>query len=393
MAENRALSQWEIEALLNQIPGNGGPEDDVLPSRNLVSFQAERTARRGLKTYDFRRPDKFSKEQWATLQSMHETLGRIIGASFSSRLRTLVTVRLSSIDQGLYEEWQAQVPSQTVCYVLSVRPLSGNLVIEFNHDVASEVVDRLLGGTGVLIDRGREISDVENALLRSFSNVLRQALEETWNTVVRVRSDLQDMGFDAGLIQVAGPTDVVLTAFYEVNIGNHLGAMSICLPYTVIEPIASQLSTQIWFQSGRHGAATSEERRQMETLLARSSIGLNVRLGAVDLPASTIVDMQEGDTIVLGARLGRPLDVIVGERARFRGVAGVVGNRLAVRVTEVVEEERDDPLPPSTVSYRESSRPRLEFTRGAAPRVEPEEPLDEGDEIVTEKSGEDAANG
>jgi flagellar motor switch protein FliM len=364
MAENRALSQWEIEALLNQIPG--GPEDDVLPSRNVVSLQAERSARRGIKAYDFRRPDKFSKEQWATLHSMHETFARIVGASFSSRLRSLVSVRLSSIDQGLYEEWQAQVPSQTVCYVLSMRPLSGNLVIEFNHDVASEVVDRLLGGTGVLIDRGREISEVEHALLRSFANVLRQGLEETWNTVVRVRSDLQDMGFDAGLIQVAAPTDVVLTAFFEVNIGNHLGSMSLCLPYTVIEPIASQLSTQVWFQSGRHSNATSEERRTMEALIARSRIELDVRLGSVDLPASTIVDMDEGDTIVLGRRLGKPLEVLIGGRPRFLGTAGVTGNRLALRVTEVLEDDDFPELPPTRAVPGEPERPRFEFTRGPA---------------------------
>src|ERR1700716_86666 len=149
MADNRALSQWEIDALLDQLPGTETAEETALRESG-VALASDRPLHRGIRLYDFRRPDKFSREQWATLHSMYETFARIVGAAFSSRLRTLVTVRLSSLDQGLYEEWQAQVPSPTTCYVLSLQPLVGNIVIEFNSDVASEVVDRLLGGTGLL---------------------------------------------------------------------------------------------------------------------------------------------------------------------------------------------------------------------------------------------------
>ncbi len=345
MAENRALSQGEIDALLNQIPEGGEDEPDgaAAPSTPLDTGFS-----RVIKAYDFRRPDKFSKEQWGTLQSMYEAFSRFAGASFSSRLRTLVNIRLSSIDQGLYEEWQAQVPSQTACYVLSMQPMTGNIVVEFNLDVASEVVDRMLGGNGVLIDRTREMSDVEVGLLRSFSSVVAQSLQEMWSAVVPVRSQLQDFGLDAGLIQVASPTDVVLTAFFEVSIGNRLGAMSVCVPYTVLEPITSQLSAQVWFSSGRPQASTDEERHLMQALIARSELELQVELGSVDLPTSSMIDLEIGDTIVLDQRVGRPLDVTVDGRSRFRGLPGVNGKYLGLRVTGVVEQEYGFDAPAAT---------------------------------------------
>jgi len=346
MAENRALSQGEIDALLNQIPEGGEAEagDGVAAATTPLDTGFSRV----IKAYDFRRPDKFSKEQWGTLQSMYEAFSRFAGASFSSRLRTLVNIRLSSIDQGLYEEWQAQVPSQTACYVLSMQPMTGNIVVEFNLDVASEVVDRMLGGNGVLIDRTREMSDVEVGLLRSFSSVVAQSLQEMWSAVVPVRSQLQDFGLDAGLIQVASPTDVVLTAFFEVSVGNHLGAMSVCVPYTVLEPITSQLSAQVWFSSGRPQASTDEERLLMEALLARSELELQVELGSVELPTSSMLDLQLGDTIVLDQRVGRPLDITVDGRARFRGLPGMSGKQLGLRVTDVVEQEYGFDAPAAT---------------------------------------------
>ena len=370
MAENRALSQGEIDALLNQIPEGGEAEPDgTVPPPTPLDTGFSRL----VKAYDFRRPDKFSKEQWGTLQSMYEAFSRFAGAAFSSRLRTLSNIRLSSIDQGLYEEWQAQVPSQTACYVLSMQPMTGNIVVEFNLDVASEVVDRMLGGNGVLIDRTREMSDVEVGLLRSFSTVIGQSLQEMWSAVVPVRSQLQDFGLDAGLIQVASPTDVVLTAFFEVSIGSHLGAMSICVPYTVLEPITSQLSAQVWFSSGRPQASTDEERLLMQALLARTELEVQVELGAVELPTSSMIDLEVGDTIVLDQRVGQPLDVLVDGRPRFRGLPGTSGRYLGLRVTEAVEQEYGLDAPAAT-GLRLPPEELASLGAGAA-EAAPDEPI------------------
>ena len=351
MAESRALSQWEIDALLNQMP-EGDASDEAADAAPAVA-QNERGFARVIKNYDFRRPDKFSKEQWHTLQSMHETYARLVGAAFSSQLRTLVSVRLSSIDQGLYEEWQSQVPSQTVCYVASMQPLAGNIVVEFNSDVATEVIDRLLGGNGALLERGRDMGEIELALLRTFFRAIATSLEEMWSAVAPVKPELQDLGLDASLVQVASPNDVVISAFFEINLGSHLGAMSICIPYTVLESIAANLSAQLWHGSGLPVRSSDRDRRMMEALLAGAPVDLSVELGSVDIPIRSVVAMTEGDTLLLDARPDRPLSMLVGGFQRFQCRPGVVGNQVSVRVTEVVEEpayhfddeEEDDDTP------------------------------------------------
>jgi len=341
MAEQRALSQWEIDALLNDLPGDttAAADQEAAPAR-----RSDRSALSAIKSYDFRRPDKFSKEQWATLQSMHEQFSRVLGATFSSRLRTLVQVRLSTLEQGLYEEWQSQVASPTVCYVMSLRPMQGNLVVEFSSDIAAEVVDRLLGGNGALIDRARDLGEVEVGILRSFSRTFSHALQEMWSNVRPVEPSLQDVGQDPSLIQVAAPTDVVLNAFFEISIGSHQGAMSICLPYAVIEPVAPALSAQLWIASGQRQAVSEDERDSMERLIERSRIEMAVRLGTVDLPARVVAGLQEGDTFVLDARLGRPLDVVIGDRTRFKALPGTLGSHMGIQIADVVEDNLT--LPP-----------------------------------------------
>ena len=341
MAESRALSQWEIDALLNQIPDAGDP-DEVTASvpGNPAGGQTtqERQFARLIKPYDFRRPDKFSKEQWHTLQSMHDTFARVVGAALSSRLRTLVSVRLSSIDQGLYEEWQSQVPSQTICYVLSMAPLDGNIVLEFNREMAAEFIDRLLGGNGILIDANRELGEIEVTLLRALSGGVVKSLEEMWAAVLPTQFELKDIGLDAGLIQVAGANDVVVTAFFEVSVGSQLGAMSICLPYTVVEPIVQMLSTQHWNATGAKRTAQPRAHRVMRVLLGQAPLDVVAQLGGADVPLRAVTEMQPGDTIVLERRIDEPIDVVVGNRPRFRARPGLSGNQVGALILDVIEE-------------------------------------------------------
>ena len=331
MRESRALSQSEIEALLTQIPGGGGRDGVEAPARG-------RDFARVIKPYDFRRPDKFSKEQWATLQSMHEQFARVIGAAFSSRLRTLVEVHLTSIEQGLYEEWQRQIPNQTVCYVLSMQPLPGNIVVELGMEVAGEVIDRLLGGTGTRLPSEHEFGEIENGLLRAFSRSITHPLQEMWSQIQPLEPQVQDIGLDASLVQVAGPMDVVVHVLFEVVLNGQTGRMSICLPYTVLEPVVGKLSAQIWMSSGKYVALTEEERHARVSVIQRSQLSLAVQLGSADVPASALMELQEGDTFVLDRRLGRALDVMVGGRVRFTALPGTAGSHLAVQIASVVDD-------------------------------------------------------
>ena len=349
MRDDRALSQAEIDALLTRIPGGGGRGPvgaETLPTPALRDFS------RSIKAYDFRRPDKFSKEQWATLQSMHEQFARLVSAALSSRLRTLVQVHMVSLEQGLYEEWQSAVSNPTICYVLSMQPLSGNIVVEVGMEVADEVIDRLLGGTGSRLPEAREIGEIEIGLLRAFSRSLTHSLSEIWSQIQPLELQVQDIGLDASLVQVAGPSDVAVSATFEVSVGTHTGRMSICLPFNVLEPVVGKLSAQVWIASGKFSPVTPDERRAMAALIQRSQLELAVRLGGVDVPASVLMDLQEGDTFVLDRRPGRALEVLVGDRIRFTALPGTSGPNLAIQIAETVDDEVSPVIPISTSSVQ-----------------------------------------
>ena len=78
-----------------------------------------------VKRYDFRRPDKFSKEQIRTISIMHETFARLTRTSLSAQLRYLAELHVASVDQLTYEEFIRSIPNPTTIAIINMHPLKG----------------------------------------------------------------------------------------------------------------------------------------------------------------------------------------------------------------------------------------------------------------------------
>src|SRR5256885_14870958 len=106
------------------------------------------TSDRSVKLYDFRRPDKFSKEHIRAIQNIHETFARVTASSLSSYLRSATSVSLSSIEQVVYDEYVHQLSSPTLVNLVELQPLAGRIVVEMNMNLRLAMRDRMMGGPG-----------------------------------------------------------------------------------------------------------------------------------------------------------------------------------------------------------------------------------------------------
>src|SRR5581483_5621495 len=139
MAESQILTQSEIDALLSAVSSG----QEVTPAA-LAAHAPEKP----VKSYDFRRPDKFSRAQMRTLQTLYETFGRLMASSLTGTLRMVCSVNLASIEQGIYDEFIQGLRTPTVLNIISLEPLPGSAVIEMEMNLAYAFIERLLGGAG-----------------------------------------------------------------------------------------------------------------------------------------------------------------------------------------------------------------------------------------------------
>jgi flagellar motor switch protein FliM len=185
MAETQILSQSEIDALLSNLESGQEPAPG--------GFVAPAVTAKTVKPYDFRRPDKFSRAQTRTLQTLHETFGRLIASSLAGTLRIPINVNLASIEQGIYDEFLQGLKSPTVLEIISFEPLPGSAVLEIELNLAFVFIERLLGGAGKGWNRNRELTDLEIALIKNLSNVMMGNLKDAWMNVMDIDPRLEDL--------------------------------------------------------------------------------------------------------------------------------------------------------------------------------------------------------
>lgn len=233
------LSQDEIDQLLTAISSGDASIEDARPISDT----------RKIKLYDFRRPDKFSKEQMRTLSLMHETFARLTTTSLSAQLRSMVHVHVASVDQLTYEEFIRSIPTPSTLAVITMDPLKGNAVLEVDPSITFSIIDRLFGGTGQAAKVQRDLTDIENSVMEGVIVRILANVRESWTQVIDLRPRLGQIETNPQFAQIVPPSEMVVLVTLETKVGEEEGMMNFCIPYITIEPIISKLSSQFWFSS------------------------------------------------------------------------------------------------------------------------------------------------
>jgi flagellar motor switch protein FliM len=332
-----ALSQQEIEELLATLPLEQSAEDI-----GAAAPMHPASTGRQIRTWDFKKPDKFSKDHMRSLLALQQNFARMASTALAARLRTNITIRVTSVDQGLYEEYIELLPQETVVNVVSLRPLEGNIMFEFQPELAMIMIDRLLGGGGSTVDPSHEMTDIELALIRNLDRTLLESMREAWVNLAEVEPNIEEIATSPQLVQVASARDIVVIVLLEVQVGERLGTISMCIPHLVIEPLMQKLSAQVWVVSNRRRPATPEMRAQITGGLRRATLRLTAVLGQTAITVQDILHMQEGDVLLLGGGALGQVRLKVADQHKFTGTPGLVGSRVALKITEVEGDDRGD---------------------------------------------------
>ncbi|MGQ9524924.1 MAG: flagellar motor switch protein FliM [Armatimonadota bacterium] len=318
------LSQDEINALLSAFAS--GEAD--------ISYQGSR--HREVKQYDFARPDKFSKEQLRTLQMIHSTYARMLSTTLSTYLRCPFQADLISVDQVTYDEFLKSIPHTTVIVNFSMEPLSGNALLEVNLDVAFSIVDRLMGGTGVLLKQARELTELEQTLMSRVVDHCLSSYADAWSSLVQIRPRVEAISSSTLFTQIALRNDMVMLVTIEARIGTTVGTISVCVPIVVLEPILARLSVQEYFSRQRQEPDVSSA-TYLRTTVSQIELPCVAVLGRADILVRDWLDLQLGDMIVLDTKVNEDVTIWVGSRPRFRGKPGLSGSHRGVCITGVLE--------------------------------------------------------
>jgi flagellar motor switch protein FliM len=331
---NDVLSQSEVESLLSAM--SAGSEPGAPPPAPPDAALAALRSRDKITPYDFKRPERVGKEQMRALQTLHEGFGRNFAAGLSAMLRTMVEVKLTSVDQLTYSEFIFSLENPTCFNLLKAEPLEGNLILDINPSILYPVIDRLLGGgreTSLLARR--PLTEIELRIVSRITSLFLEELRRAWENVLELRLEVVRVEHNPQLMQIVPPNEVVVVISFEVALGETRGMVNLCIPYNAIERIGGKLSANSWVAWARR-ASTAQNVQQISQTLRGSPVSLSVRLARTRVSTGELIGLRVGDIITTEKDVHRPLLVSVEGVPKFRARPGVLKGHKAIRIDDVI---------------------------------------------------------
>jgi flagellar motor switch protein FliM len=321
------LSQSEIDALIQAL--SSGEVD-------AQEITAE-TKEAKVKKYDFRRPDKFAKEQLRTLQIIHENFSRLLNTFLSGYLRSLVQVEVLSVEQLSNHEFINSISNPAILGIIDFSPLEGQIILDITADVAFVVIDRILGGSGKAVEEKRSFTEIEISLLRKLIRQIIKLFKEPWENVVEINPRLEKIETNSQFAQIVSPSETIALITLNIKIGDVEGMVNLCIPHLVIEPILSKLNTRLWFNSVNKGK-TSEDEEIITQRVEKTAVPVRAVLGDTHITVSEFLDLQVGDVIQLDTFIKEDVRIFVGNQLKYYGKPGTKKKKMAVQIEGIVEK-------------------------------------------------------
>ncbi len=296
---------------------------------------------RQIRSYDFRIPDRFSKEELRSIQLLHENFARMASSSLSAFLRSVVEVELMSVQEEIFEDFADSLTPPHVLGLASADPLDGTLLVHVDPAIIFPIIDRILGGPGQPLMELRALTDIELTMTeRVLSNILG-VLAEAWSSVVDMEPQINSLEANPRFSQPVAPNEVLVKMLFRLQLSNHEGALNICFPYVMLEPILPKISAHEWF-SRRIEEDEEKDRQftdQLEERVKNVAVPLVVELGKTKITLAELLRLEPGDVLTLQQKIDDPLPVFVREKETFLAVPGKVGKHLACKIVADLFEE------------------------------------------------------
>lgn len=322
------LSQNEIDALLAALSAGELTPDEV----------PKEEEKQKVKPYDFRSPQKFSKDHIRTLELIHDNYARIISNYLTAQVRSNVKVKLESVQQITYEEFIHSVPNPTVLTIFKMPPLSGSVLFEINPQFVFEIIDLLLGGSGTGKYKAREFTDIDKNIIKVVNAGLISNLKLAWEDVMSVETEVEGIETNPALNQTLAPNDPVALITFSVEMGKSNTFINICIPYLSIEKVLDKLVVQYWFQDSDEDVV-NESREKLRKRLNIVEMQLSAVLGTARLTVEEFLNLNIGDVITLDENTKSPIKMMVEDKVYCYGKPGIIGKNMGVEILDIISKD------------------------------------------------------
>ena len=324
---NQVLTQDEINSLLRGL-SEGEIEQNGQEQAN-PAVQA--------KKFDLANQERIIRGRMPTMELIHDRFARQFRTALAKFLGRTCFANVGGIEMIKFGLFMKKLPLPSSLHIFRMPPLHGYALMVVSSPLVFGIVDSLFGGSGqgrVKIE-GREYTPIETRLIGKVTMMSLDILRDAWAPIhpvdfVYVRSEFNPLA-----IAIVPPTDVVIIVTIEVELEQESTTLTICMPYSTIEPLRQKLAAG--FQSTRLEVDTGVVRR-MEVSVRQTMASLSVQLATGRIKAKDFLALKVGDIMTLDTNPSEEAMVLIEGTPKFYSYVGSYRGNRAARITRPIPE-------------------------------------------------------
>jgi len=319
----KILSKEEIDALLH------GMED------GKVDTTPEQLNRSGIISFDFANQDRIIRGRMPTLEIINDHFSRLFRNTLSSALRKALDVGSRGVQMMKFGEFIKTLPVPSSLHIFRMDPLRGHAILVLESKLVFTLLDLFFGGSGKTSFRieGRDFTAIESRLIQRVVAMVFGDLEKAWNSVHPLSIQHTRTEINPQFVSIVPPSDLVITIPYGIELEQFTGIITLCIPYSTIEPIKGKLYSG--YQSDQMEVDHNWIERFYERL-KNTEVEVKVELGRSQITVQDLFRLKVGDVIPLGKDVSDPLSVQVQGVPKFLARPGVYGSNKAIQIEEKI---------------------------------------------------------
>jgi len=321
---SQILSQDEVDALLKGISGG-----DVETEQGIIPEEEADTI-----SYDLTKPDKAVK--LPKLVVITDKFSRSYRITLSNTIRKLAEVSLESTDVKRFDDLLREIPVPANINIFGMEPLRGLNILLIDSVLVFYFVDVLFGGGGTTKAKieGREFTSIENTVIKKIARGILEEWSKAWESFVPVKADYQRSEVNPQFAMVVPPNELVITITFNIEIENVAGIVTICIPFSNLEPIKDKLMGDFQIEEANKDPFWN---KTIKNLINDVPVNMIAELGKTQLTANELVNLAVGDVLPLNKFVEDDLELLIEGVEKFNGQPGTYHSNNAIQISKLIK--------------------------------------------------------
>jgi flagellar motor switch protein FliM len=329
MAYEQQLSQDEVDALLQGVTGEAAESPS---ERAPAAIPSE------LPAYRFGTDERIVRSRMHTLEVINERFARHLRGALLTYMRRNADISVGAVQIQKYSDFVRNLPVPANINLMQMKPLRGTALFVFDPKLVFLVVDNLFGSDGRYHVRveGRDFTPTEQRIIKRLLNLTLESYGSAWEPVYPLEFEYVRSEMHARLANIVTPNEVVITTSFHIEFGPVGGALNVCIPYSMIEPIRSLLSNPLQDEVEVDKRWVKQLAQQMQS----ADVELQAQFATMQSSIGQLLKLQVGDVL--------PVEIPETVLARVNGVPvmecsyGLSNGRYALRVQKMIRHQDSD---------------------------------------------------